>query len=130
MSSGCIVTTARASFESWWVLAYRWPRTSPVGTRSIARSSNDWQRFRAGAEPAPRPWVRHIHGWLDPDGHADGTFVLTESHYIALQSAAGASPNRDLAELLEGEGAVLIVGMSLADPNLRRLLYRARSPRS
>lgn len=94
-----------------------------------ARLSNDWQRFRAGPEPTSRPCVRHIHGWLDPDGHAGGTFVLTESHYIALQSAAGASPNRDLAELLEGEGAVLIVGMSLADPNLRRLLYlRALSP--
>ena len=94
-----------------------------------ARSSDDWQRFRAGPEPMPRPRVRHIHGWLDPDGHAGGTFVLTESHYIALQSAAGASPNRDLAELLEGEGAVLIVGMSLGDPNLRRLLYlRALSP--
>jgi len=93
------------------------------------RPSEDWQRFRAGPEPTPQPCVRHIHGWLDPDGHAGGTFVLTESHYIALQSAAGASPNRDLAGLLEGEGAVLIVGMSLADPNLRRLLYlRALSP--
>ncbi|HET7500824.1 MAG TPA: SIR2 family protein [Kofleriaceae bacterium] len=94
-----------------------------------ARPSDDWQRFRAGPEPTPRPCVRHIHGWVDPDGHAGGTFVLTESQYIALQSAAGASPNRDLAGLLEGEGAVLIVGMSLGDPNLRRLLYlRALSP--
>lgn len=94
-----------------------------------ARPADDWQRFRAGPETMLRPGVRHLHGWLDPDGHAGGTFVLTESHYIALQSAAGASPNQDLAELLEGEGAVLIVGMSLADPNLRRLLYlRALSP--
>jgi hypothetical protein len=90
---------------------------------------SNWRRFRAGPEATQGPCVRHIHGWLDPDGHAGGTFVLTESHYIALQSAAGASPNRDLADLLEGEGAVLIVGMSLGDPNLRRLLYlRALSP--
>lgn len=88
-----------------------------------------WQKFRGGPESVSGPRVRHVHGWVDPDGHWGGSFVLAESHYIALQTTTGAAPNRDLSEILDGEGAVLIVGMSLSDPNLRRLLYqRGLSP--
>lgn len=87
-----------------------------------------WQQFRDGS-PDVTSRVRHIHGWLDPDGYWGGSFVLTESQYIALQSSAEATPNRDMIELLDSEGAVLIVGMSLTDANLRRLLYqRSLSP--
>lgn len=89
----------------------------------------NWRRFRGGGSNRDAPQVRHIHGWVDPDGHWGGAFILAESQYIALQSASTAAPNRDLSEILDGEGAVLIVGMSLNDPNLRRLLYqRGLSP--
>ncbi|HVV52318.1 MAG TPA: hypothetical protein VHO06_21805 [Polyangia bacterium] len=50
--------------------------------------------------------------------------MLAESHYLELQRAAAARPNRDLISILDGDGAVLIVGMSLGDANLRRVLYQ------
>jgi hypothetical protein len=89
-----------------------------------AAEDGGWRKFREGPRGDGTGLVRHVHGWVDPDGHWGGTFVLTESQYIELQNAPTAQPNRDVAEILDGEGAVLIVGMSLADPNLRRLLYR------
>ncbi len=90
----------------------------------VAAGDAAWRRFRHGIGRAGPGLIRHIHGWVDPDGTWGGTFVLTESQYIELQNAPGAAPNRDVSEILDGEGAVLIVGMSLADQNLRRILYR------
>jgi hypothetical protein len=91
---------------------------------------SDWQRHRrAGISAdsvAGQPLVHHVHGWIDPDGDAGGTVVLTESHYLELQRETDADPNRLLHRLLKNEGALLIVGMSLADPNLRRLLYHRK----
>jgi hypothetical protein len=86
-------------------------------------SEREWHQYRA-ARGIQDPMIRHVHGWVDPDGHHGGTFVLAESHYIELQHSTLATPNRDLSEILDGDGAVLIVGMSLTDPNLRRLLYQ------
>ena len=67
--------------------------------------------------------VYHVHGWIDPDGMCGGSFVLTESQYFELFSRQGQRPNQMLDYALTAGGAVLILGMSLADVNLRRHLY-------
>ena len=67
--------------------------------------------------------VYHVHGWIDPDGICGGSFVLTESQYFELFSRQGQRPNQMLEYALTSGGAVLILGMSLADVNLRRHLY-------
>ena len=67
--------------------------------------------------------IYHVHGWIDPDGLCGGSFVLTKSQYFELFSRRGEVPNQLLDRVLTSGGAVLIVGMSLADPNLRRQLY-------
>lgn len=75
-----------------------------------------------GTEPNPER-VYHVHGWIDPDGMCGGSFVLTESQYFELFSRQAQRPNQMLDYTLTSGGAVLIVGMSLADANLRRHLY-------
>ena len=80
-----------------------------------------------GTEPEPGK-VYHVHGWIDPDGICGGSFVLTESQYFELFSRQGQRPNQILEYALTSGGALLILGMSLADVNLRRHLYlRARN---
>ncbi|MFL6417381.1 MAG: SIR2 family protein [Bryobacteraceae bacterium] len=72
--------------------------------------------------------IYHVHGWIDPDGICGGSFVLTESQYFELFSRQAQRPNQMLDYALTSGGAVLILGMSLADVNLRRQLYmRANS---
>jgi hypothetical protein len=53
---------------------------------------------------------------------------LTESHYIELTTDEGADPNRYVTEIFDRNKVALIVGMSLNDPNLRRLLYLLSRP--
>ncbi|MBV9937906.1 MAG: SIR2 family protein, partial [Acidobacteriaceae bacterium] len=77
---------------------------------------------RLGTELDPQK-VYHVHGWIDPDGICGGSFVLTESQYFELFSRQGQRPNQILDYVLTSGGAVLILGMSLADVNLRRHLY-------
>lgn len=67
--------------------------------------------------------IYHVHGWIDPDGICGGSFVLTESQYFELFSRQAQRPNQMLDYVLTSGGAVLILGMSLADVNLRRQLY-------
>ena len=88
----------------------------------------DLEAFRSanppayGTDPDNRK-VYHVHGWIDPDGICGGSFVLTESQYFELFSRQGQRPNQMLDYALTAGGAVLILGMSLADVNLRRHLY-------
>lgn len=88
----------------------------------------DLQEFRSanpprvGTEPEGGR-VYHVHGWIDPDGICGGSFILTESQYFELFSRRGERPNQMLEYALTSGGAVLILGMSLADVNLRRHLY-------
>lgn len=77
---------------------------------------------RTGTEP-DRSKIYHVHGWIDPDGICGGSFVLTESQYFELFSRQGQRPNQMLDYALTAGGAVLVLGMSLADVNLRRHLY-------
>ncbi len=88
----------------------------------------DLHMFRSANPPADRSEpdtnrVYHVHGWIDPDGICGGSFVLTESQYFELFSRQGQRPNQMLEYALTSGGAVLILGMSLADVNLRRHLY-------
>src|SRR5579871_104377 len=100
------------------------------------RFNHPWESFRS-----PRPdrdvtetAVEHIHGWIDPDGNYAGQIILTESQYIELTREETAAANSRLVEVFapvqNGQrirGGTLIIGMSLADANLRRLLYHMRS---
>ncbi|MBV8828567.1 MAG: SIR2 family protein [Acidobacteriaceae bacterium] len=83
------------------------------------RAANPPQR---GTSP-DKNRVYHVHGWIDPDGICGGSFVLTESQYFELFSRQAQRPNQMLEYALTSGGAVLILGMSLADVNLRRHLY-------
>jgi hypothetical protein len=66
--------------------------------------------------------VVHLHGWLDPGGETGEPVILRESQYQELAQKSDARANIELRRVLEG-GATLIIGMSLGDPNLRRLFY-------
>jgi hypothetical protein len=81
---------------------------------------------------ADGPRVVHLHGYFPfrpasgPNGNEDErklarTIVASESDYHVLSNDHVAWTNRELLSLLETRSA-LIVGTSLADPNLRRLL--------
>ncbi|MBZ5505240.1 MAG: SIR2 family protein [Acidobacteriia bacterium] len=66
--------------------------------------------------------IEHLHGWIDPDGNAN-QLVLTESQYIELTARPSAAANSKLVRMLAGDNVTLIMGMSLADQNFRRVLY-------
>jgi hypothetical protein len=88
----------------------------------------EWQRYRRACEPGfkvdgKRPLVHHVHGWLDEDGAPGGTVILTDAQYFALQQDPRLGANLALTGILEAKGAVLIIGMSFTDSNLRRLIY-------
>lgn len=85
-----------------------------------------WRSLRAVPKRDQKPQagkIEHLHGWLDPDGSASSTLVLTEKHYFDLSDDASATVNARLEALLTQDGAVLTVGLSWADYNLRRMLY-------
>lgn len=76
-------------------------------------------------DSADSPRFIHLHGYLPPDsqGQPRGDIVLSESDYLQtldswqtvfLHEEVLLTPDRDL----------LIVGMSMADPRLRRLLHK------
>jgi hypothetical protein len=95
------------------------------------KGSPDWECYmttpRAGVRAFTRGVVDHIHGWIDPEGGTGGHLILTESDYFNLAANDREPANRRLRALFERPGAVLIVGMSMQDPNIRRLLYVLRS---
>jgi len=87
----------------------------------------DWRRHRLeGARSRRVPQVAHLHGWVNPDGAASPYVVLTESDYLELAARGGGEINRQWRSLINGEGALLVLGMSLNDPNLRRFLHARR----
>jgi hypothetical protein len=69
----------------------------------------------------------HIHGFVEPNGDHQGNCVLTSGHYFQLARNQQLTPNKILLNALEDDGVLLILGMSLNDPNLRRLLYEGRT---
>jgi hypothetical protein len=66
--------------------------------------------------------IVHLHGWVDPDGKASEPVIIRESQYQELAQNSEAWANKELLRILQG-GPTLIIGMSLGDPNLRRLFY-------
>src|SRR5205823_14749884 len=99
-----------------------------VALAKLAQRRLDWKKYRlAAAIHGFRPgFVEHLHGWLDPDGTTGGQLVLTESDYFDLARNAAAPANRRLRSLFTAPGATLILGMSMYDVNIRRLLYVLR----
>lgn len=96
-------------------------------------NNNDWREYRSPAGATYQPKlsqlvVEHIHGWIDTDGETGGTIVLTESQYLdSMQSSnESKSINNRFKKLFSEKASVLIVGMSLSDPNVRRFLHRRR----
>jgi len=92
---------------------------------TIAGNPSDWKRFRHTKGAAEG--VHHLHGWLDPDGDAGGKLVLTETSYLEILRDPTSDINANWKQLFDNDHTVLIVGMSLADPNLRRVLHLRRS---
>lgn len=79
-------------------------------------------------QTADKLLVAHLHGFLAPLGRQSGhrspdhaTVVLAEDDYHAIASSVADWTNLGLYRLFE-EHRVLILGMSLGDPNLRRVL--------
>lgn len=107
--------------------------TLEVALAAVRETAAEWEMYRQpeaiGFErlkPATTS-VIHIHGWLDPDGGYSNPIVLTEAHYIQLTIKPESYPNKRLTEAVSAESgaasALLVVGMSLSDPNLRRMIY-------
>ncbi len=97
----------------------------------LAGDPSGWQQYRyplsSGQKPrADVPQINHVHGWIEPNGKVGGTLILTESSFLALRDRPEADANKALDKLFGGEHPALVVGMSLADPNLRRVLHRRR----
>jgi hypothetical protein len=87
-------------------------------------STIDPSRRRA----TPKPSIAHLHGFLPPPdrtaGHPapeEAEVVLAEDDYHQIASDVISWTNRELYRLFDEYG-VLIVGMSLDDPNVRRVL--------
>jgi len=86
-----------------------------------------WRHYRQpeglfSRDPGKGNPIVHLHGWVDPGGKTGGSVILRESQYQELTQNLEATANVELSRVLEG-GATLIIGMSLGDPNLRRLFY-------
>src|SRR5205823_4257481 len=85
-----------------------------------------WSAYRTEASDSPHfscNAIEHLHGWLDPGGKSGGDLVLTEGDYFELARNANHPANKRLRLLFAKSGAALVVGMSMADVNIRRLLY-------
>lgn len=95
-------------------LAKRFPRKQWLEFRSPSHNGNNLRR---------KYKVEHLHGWVDIDGKTSPKVVLTESDYLELTSNPKAAANRFLRDMLATSDTTLILGMSLADQNFRRVLY-------
>lgn len=76
--------------------------------------------------------VAHLHGFLAPPGRKLGhptpeqsPVVLAEDDYHAVAADVIGWTNREMHRLFD-ERQVLILGMSMSDPNLRRVLHRTQ----
>ncbi|HEY3771268.1 MAG TPA: SIR2 family protein [Candidatus Angelobacter sp.] len=89
--------------------------------------TREWKGFRSPNEKGEvlkkKNKVEHLHGWIDPDGRISSNIILTESDYLELTANSVAHANRFLKKMLASNDTTLIAGMSLADPNFRRVLY-------
>ncbi len=93
------------------------------------RKFRDPQGYTYRSDDTAAALIHHLHGWIDPCTESSGpeyggSFIITESHYLELPNYPDALANRRMQVLLETEGATLIMGMSMEDPNVRRMLYR------
>ncbi len=91
-----------------------------------------WKQYmktekNGGIETYSPSSVYHLHGYVSPEGRKEGSFILTERHYfeLAKEKEKNNVANVMLGDALNKDGILLIVGMSLTDPNLRRVLYEA-----
>jgi|SRR5665213_1712056 len=91
----------------------------------IDTDSTAWQEYIVSIESQSfdTKHVYHLHGYVDPEGDRKGDCVLTEGHYFQLAENQKWNANRILLNALDGDGVLLILGMSLNDRNLKRLLY-------
>jgi hypothetical protein len=97
---------------------------------SAETREDGWKKYRtpiAGNEERPDKntlpkCVYHIHGWLGENGRTSPTLVFAESHYHALSLNRALAPAKVMRKIFS-KGYTLILGMSLEDPNLRRVLY-------
>lgn len=83
-------------------------------------------------EPTPDPRrgipILHIHGYLPRRGDIpEQSLILTETDFHALTDSVVNWTSGELASYLRNY-TVLVIGLSLADPNLRRLLDATRKP--
>ena len=81
----------------------------------------------------PRLEIAHIHGFIPPETRryfdiepGNEQFVLAEDDYYAVGADPTGWPNRELHRLFD-DHVCLMVGMSLSDPNLRRVLSVLKS---
>lgn len=77
-----------------------------------------------GTLPAPETGREWEGAWSGnrSDGNSDASIILAEDDYHAATANNATWSNREFYRLFD-EYSVLIFGMSLADPNLRRILF-------
>ena len=114
------------NFDSLLELAYLQIASARKNQEVDLSQLYSWHGFRCTTgQPGTKQKVKHLHGWVDPDGGASGSLIFSDTSYQELFTNPEEEANK-LLSFLEAAGATLIVGMSLADPNLRRLLYLRR----
>lgn len=70
------------------------------------------------------PFVVHLHGYRPRSGEGQGRLVLSELDYYATEERwASRELERLLQDARDGTKTLLLVGVSLTDPRLRRFLH-------
>jgi hypothetical protein len=100
-------------------------RTSEGGIQPIADPKTDVE-----LDPDRRPVILKLHGFVDRESPNDDSYVITEDHYIeylARMDLDNLIPVKVLERLRNCH--FLFLGYSLADWNLRAILYKLWSDR-
>jgi hypothetical protein len=94
-------------------------------TRLNVKHHSVWNEHCPPGEGVP---ILHPHGFLPRDGELDGySIVFTEDEYHRMASQSFHWAQVEVVHQLRN-GTAFFIGLSMSDPNLRRLLDASRNP--
>ncbi len=85
--------------------------------------ADDFESICDVSEPKKGVRIYHLHGMFGNEGTPKGTIVLSEKDYL---NDADGWASRKLTDLLQEKKVLLLVGLSMSDPRLRRLIYETK----